>query len=382
VAGGDQPATSRLNELWSGLLEDGAIGEDYEPPSRVVSYRGGDVPDSPCATGTNPTDWQNNARYCEADGTILFDESWLRDFEQRYGAFAPAAILAHEWGHHIQALIGTSTISNQFELQADCFAGMYVSATEAKEGAIYEVGGQIDAALTTFFNIGTTDYRASEWFAAGEHGSRSQRTMAMGTGYLPVFHGLPWCLGYSDFQPQDVSTVGPYRLLNLPGRTEERAGDVLAIHAERRSGQQSSDILLAWIERLPLPGQGATPEQLSELRRVGYRSLKLLNDPIDVTPSVRDGTGTAYYMENTITNADGSTVVQHGFVALVSPEDGVGGLLILVVRDGRAPTQASDLPLVEEALMAVYQVINRLCGPDQSSDPADPDMNVACLSDQ
>lgn len=382
VAGGDTPAGSALDALWQSVLADGPGSTAYRPPSRVLAYRGGEIPESPCAARTSAGYWLNAARYCESDRTILYDEAWLRDFHARFGSFAPAAILAHEWGHHVQSYLGTSVVSNQFELQADCFAGMYLAASEQKSPGEYVIGGDVTAALRAFFELGTVEYRASEWFAAGEHGSRSQRMMAFGTGYLPVLGGLPWCFGYRDYKPEDFATIGPYRLLNLPGRTEEPTDAAYVIRADNRSGRETSDIVLTWIERLPIAGQGATLGQLRELWRIGYPGLTPLYAEISLDANVRDGTGIAQLMENRVEQADGSVSVQHGFFALASPVDGMGGMLILVTRAGPAPTEMADVAIVEEELVAVYQVINRLCGPDQSGDPDDPMLNVACLADQ
>jgi len=381
VAGGERPAGSALDVFWEEALTEAAMATPYAPPSRVVAYRGGEIPESPCAARTSAGFWRANARYCESDRSILYDESWLRGFEDRFGAFAPAAILSHEWGHHVQSHVGTSVVSNQFELQADCFAGMFLAATEEKSPGTYVIGGEVDTALQTFFEIGTVDYQASEWFAAGEHGSRSQRMMALATGYLSVFRGFPWCYGYRDFTPRDVATIGRYQLLNLPGRTETQTGSGYLIHAEKRAGSPTSDVVLAWLDRLPLAGKGATLEQVRELWKKGFPGLTPIGDPFSLDANV-DGTGISQFMENRIDQPDGSVIVQHGFFALVSPPDGMGGLLILSIRDGPAPTEMADLPIVEVALVAVHQVTNRLCGPDQSGDPGDPNLNVACLPDQ
>lgn len=374
-----------LDALWQTVFERGSVPAAYRSPTAVIGYRAGEIPESACAARTTVSYWLDNARYCEADRTILYDEDWLRNFEARFGAFAPAAILAHEWGHHIQALIGSSVVSNQFELQADCFAGMFLAASEEVEPGRYEIGDNLGAALKTFFDIGNAEYEASEWFAAGEHGSRSQRMMAFGTGYLPVLGGLPWCYGYRDFKPQDVASIGPYRLLNLPGRAELSDGGAYAILADDRSGQATSNIVLEWLERVPLAGEGATLAQLRELWRLGYPGLTPLYEAINLDANVGDGTGVAQFMENRVAQADGSELIQHGFFALVSPRDAVGGLVILVARPGTAPTDPlddADFAMIEEGLVAVYQVINRLCGPDQSGGPSNPDLNVACLDDQ
>jgi len=81
--------------------------------------------------------------YCGADHKAYIDLAFYRDLKQRFGApgdFAQAYVLAHEIGHHIQAITGVSAANhrrkqadpsrkNEFsirqELQADCYAGVW-----------------------------------------------------------------------------------------------------------------------------------------------------------------------------------------------------------------------------------------------------------------
>lgn len=82
--------------------------------------------------------------YCPADQKAYIDLSFYEDLRSRYGApgdFAQAYVIAHEIGHHVQNLLGTSgkvhqlkqkvskTQANQLsvrlELQADCYAGLW-----------------------------------------------------------------------------------------------------------------------------------------------------------------------------------------------------------------------------------------------------------------
>jgi predicted metalloprotease len=82
--------------------------------------------------------------YCPADQKLYLDLAFYRELDQRFGAagdFAQAYVIAHEVGHHIQRLAGTSAeaeramrqagkrganqISVKVELQADCYAGVW-----------------------------------------------------------------------------------------------------------------------------------------------------------------------------------------------------------------------------------------------------------------
>jgi uncharacterized protein len=81
--------------------------------------------------------------YCPADERIYLDIDFLAQLQQQFGAdgrYAQAYILAHEFGHHVQTLLGiepqvrrlqqahpgqTKALSVKLELQADCLAGVW-----------------------------------------------------------------------------------------------------------------------------------------------------------------------------------------------------------------------------------------------------------------
>jgi uncharacterized protein len=92
--------------------------------------------------------------YCPADSQVYIDLTFYQELANRFGAsgeFAQPYVLAHEYGHHIQNLLGTSDevsraqqrdpenaneYSVRLELQADCLAGVWTKhATETADAS-------------------------------------------------------------------------------------------------------------------------------------------------------------------------------------------------------------------------------------------------------
>jgi len=174
----------------------------FQPEQSVQTFTG--------ATGTgcgNATS-QVGPFYCPTDMTIYLDTSFFEEVLQQQlngpsGDFVEPYVLAHEYGHHIQNLLGTmgrvrtqqgpNSDSVRLELQADCYAGMWTkNATstdnEQGEALILELSDEdISQAIEAAKAVGddriqketTGRVNQEQW----THGSSAARVKWFQTGY-------------------------------------------------------------------------------------------------------------------------------------------------------------------------------------------------------
>ena len=131
-----------VQNTWTQVLQQEGI--EYQH-AKLVLFR--DLTQSACGTGQAAT----GPFYCPGDGKVYIDLSFFDELHGRFGApgdFAQAYVLAHEIGHHVQNLLGTSSrvrelqqrdpgVANQasvaLELQADCYAGVWGHSTAQRD---------------------------------------------------------------------------------------------------------------------------------------------------------------------------------------------------------------------------------------------------------
>jgi predicted metalloprotease len=111
-------------------------GLQYEPTQLVLFTQ---ATQTGCGQGSAAT----GPFYCPLDSRVYLDLGFFRELRDRFGApgdFAQAYVIAHEFGHHVQNVLGVSDdvrreqqanpdeaneLSIRLELQADCFAGIW-----------------------------------------------------------------------------------------------------------------------------------------------------------------------------------------------------------------------------------------------------------------
>ena len=365
--GTDYNGRGAIDRFWTELL----VGEEYATPSRLVPFEPGEVPAIECAAGSSADRWRDNATYCPDDAAIAFDVRFLLALWEDIGEIAPVAVLAHEWGHHVQALGSVPEFSLQRELQADCYAGMYLmDILRRREEFDTRTAA---AAVQTLIELGNDTYRSSEWFAEDEHGSGRVRVAAYGTG-LGTFDGRPLCEGYAEYEPEAYVDIGPhYRLVEVPGM----AGELSETGSSFTIDTPYGTARLIWIE---LPPEGRSAERLLIALRdeIFGDAITTLDGPRDIDPVYLRGEASSIEYDLRVGETD---EYDHGMFTVFLPPIDAGGVLVIdVYRDGRTPddSDAEHLEFTQDASM-LYQLITRLCGPGNTAKEGDPLHNVACL---
>jgi len=134
-----------------------------------------------------------NAYYCAADDFIAWDGPGLLFPFYQAGDMGAAYVIAHEWGHAIQARAGAilDIISILAELQADCFAGAW--AADADSRGIVEPG-DLEEAILALYTV--RDPAGTPWLDPSAHGSAARRIGAFTDGFNK---GPEACLTYVPF---------------------------------------------------------------------------------------------------------------------------------------------------------------------------------------
>ena len=177
--------------IWHNLLP------NYTEPTLVL-FRDG------VKSGCGGASSASGPFYCPADEKVYIDLSFFNELKQRFNApgdFAMAYVVAHEVGHHIQKLMGTSEkmdamrsqlsevdynkLSVKLELQADFYAGVWAHYAQKTENIIQP--GDIDEALNAANAIGDDRLQKESQGRvvpdAFTHGTSQQRMYWFKKGY-------------------------------------------------------------------------------------------------------------------------------------------------------------------------------------------------------
>ena len=185
--------TNDVQDYWSTALPQ-SYGTEYQFTDTVWFTDGVSTKCGQASSQTGPF-------YCPVDALVYIDLGFMQQLEERLvgetNDLAEQYILAHEYGHHVQNLLGTSAQVQQaeqndpsrasqysiaLELQADCYAGVWVGARNVLENE-----AELQEAIAAAEGVG--DDRIQEQTQgridrdSWTHGSAEQRRTWFLTGY-------------------------------------------------------------------------------------------------------------------------------------------------------------------------------------------------------
>lgn len=175
-------AVEVVNEFWSDNFADFYSGGSYQPPIVGGAYTSNELPT--CA-GEQLEPY--NAYYCVADNTLWWDADLMKEAYSAGDAIV-YLVVAHEWGHAIQAQIDDVWVAE--ELQADCFAAAALYGAAEDEYFVWEAGdtAEITSGLTALSD-------ETPWTDTSDHGDPLDRIDAFNDGRVS---GVPGCYTVSD----------------------------------------------------------------------------------------------------------------------------------------------------------------------------------------
>jgi hypothetical protein len=162
-----------INAFWRDVFA--GAGVSYIPAG-VSWVEVGQMARTGCGRG-----YLSGPLYCRIDRTIYLDSEFFQELWAFKEDAAVVVVMAHEWGHHVQDLLGTDGRRRSgltIELQADCMAGMFFRHAAA-EGRLQE--GDLDEAVAVSLRSGDPSSRSPTDRRA--HGSGEQRVSAFRQGY-------------------------------------------------------------------------------------------------------------------------------------------------------------------------------------------------------
>jgi uncharacterized protein len=180
TARAEQAAVAAVDGFWRRHFTE-QFAKPYRSPHVAGGYLGGSGP----TCGGQPA-LPFNAFYCPSRDFLAWDQNLMDAGYQRVGDAWVYLIVAHEWGHAIQARLNRYLVSVAAELQADCLAGATLAGAQ-RDGLIRLQPGDNQELGATLASLSDT----YPWTSQRDHGDAPQRTASFNLGGQ---HGVQACL--------------------------------------------------------------------------------------------------------------------------------------------------------------------------------------------
>jgi predicted metalloprotease len=171
LEGDEQGAVGATDAFWRQAFPD-----DFRRSYRSPRVLGGYVGDNGPTCGGQPS-VPFNAFYCPSQDFLAWDQNLMAAGYRQIGDAWVYLIIAHEWGHAIQARLQAEQVSVAAELQADCFAGATLFGA-ADRGLLQFERGDIQELQKTLVAVADT----YPWTKQSDHGDAEQRISSFNQG--------------------------------------------------------------------------------------------------------------------------------------------------------------------------------------------------------
>ena len=190
-----------LDSFWVTTYPAMAGGATYEPLEQGVWPVWPEAEGVPGCGGERRTSYpeiEDNAFYCPDEDFIAFDDELLFPrLDEDFGRYTVAMVLAHEWGHAIQARLGSSLPGVITELQADCFAGSWMD--RVRDGGA--AGLQLTDPDLRLAISGILEFRDSPGTSADDEGAHGSAFDRLGSFQDGLEGGAQACEAYAASPP-------------------------------------------------------------------------------------------------------------------------------------------------------------------------------------
>ncbi|GAA2650550.1 neutral zinc metallopeptidase [Paractinoplanes durhamensis] len=238
-----------VERFWKANFPGIAAGKAFQPISGGYFPYTETTPPPDC--GGQDFEYQPNAFYCPDGDFIAWDaQQLIPQLQEGFGPLLVGVVMAHEYGHAIQARVGDiQQPTVVLEQQADCYAGAWLADVQAGRSTAFKKPSATQVDNTVAGILMLRDQPGTPALADGAHGNAFDRVRALQEG---VQQGAKKCAGYS---------AGNLQVTEVPFSTEEEAATGGELPYAQAVNALAKDAEEFWTRTFrELPGGGDWPQ--------------------------------------------------------------------------------------------------------------------------